>query len=181
MTELYKAAQFKQEPWRAVDLAKEKLPLISEEKGMNEERDNLSALLVDIAANLAESAGRAKETVRKQELLDKLDEHRELMESPFYMSATAKVNLENQIKAVEEARARVQRDINRNIRLDQAEASMQASLERKETKETYDTRKELLRDFPELRDHERLVTLVRSASNIQQTLVKPSANLPKTI
>ncbi|MEE2934883.1 MAG: PQQ-binding-like beta-propeller repeat protein [Planctomycetota bacterium] len=181
MTELYKAAQFKQEPWRAVDLAKEKLPLISEEKGMNEERDNLSALLVDIAANLAESAGRAKETVRKQELLDKLDEHRELMESPFYMSATAKVNLENQIKAVEEARARVQRDINRNIRLDQAEASMQASLERKETKETYDTRKELLRDFPELRDHERLVTLIRSASNIQQTLVKPSAKLPKTI
>jgi outer membrane protein assembly factor BamB len=181
MTELYKAAQFKQEPWQAVDLAKEKLPLIAEEKGMNEERGNLAALLVDIAANLADSAARAKETAQKQDLLAKLDEHREFMENPLYMPATMKVNLENQIKAVEESRARVQRDINRNIRLDQAEASMQASLEQKETKQAYDTRKELLRDFPELHDHERLVAIIRSASDIQKTLVKPSAKLPKAV
>ena len=118
MTELYKAAQFKQEPEQAVDLAKEKLPIIAEEEGMNEERGNLAQLLVDIAKNLAAAAGRAKETPRKQELLAKLDEQRELMNNAVYMPASMKTTLEVQILAVEEDRARVQRDINRNISLD---------------------------------------------------------------
>ncbi|MGI9469909.1 MAG: PQQ-binding-like beta-propeller repeat protein [Rubripirellula sp.] len=181
MTELYKAAGFKQEPWRAVDLAKEKLPEIAEEEGMNEERGNLAALLVDIAANLASSASRAKDTPKKQELLAKLDEQRELMENPLYMPTAMKTTLSGQIQGVEEARARVQRDINRNIRLDESETSMIASLDKKKTKDAYDTRKQLLREFPELHDHERLVTLIMSASDIQQTLVGPSAELPKAV
>ncbi len=181
MTELYKAAQFKQEPWQAVDLAKEKLPVIAQEEGMNEERGNLAALLVEIAANLAASAARADETPKKQELLDKLDEQRELMDDPLYMPTSMKTTLASQIQSVEESRARVQRDINRNIRLDEAEASMSKSLDEKNTKAAYEIRMSLLRDFPELHDHERLVTLIHKASEIQQTLVKPSANLPKTL
>ena len=181
MTELYKAAEFKQEPERAVDLAKEKLPLIAEEEGMNEERGNLAALLVNIARNLASAAGRAKETPRKQELLVKLDEQRELMDDPLYMSASLKTTLEAQIQGVEEDRARVQRDINRNISLDIAEASMIDSLAGDNTKEAYDTRTVLLRDFPDLRDNERLVKLILEASDIQQRLIEPSLNLPETI
>ena len=179
MTELYKAAKFKQDPGQAVDLAKAKLPLIAEEEGMNEERGNLAGLLVDIAANLAASAGRAKETPKKQELLAKLDEQRELLDDPLYLTSSMKETLSGQIQGVEEARARVKRDINRNIRLDESEASMIASLDGKKTKEAYDTRKQLLREFPELQDHERLVKLILSASDIQQTLVASSAELPK--
>lgn len=178
MTELYKAAQFKQEPEQAVDLAKEKLPIIAEEEGMNEERGNLAQLLVDIAKNLAAAAGRAKETPRKQELLAKLDEQRELMNNAVYMPASMKTTLEVQILAVEEDRARVQRDINRNISLDNAEAAMVASLAEQKTKEAYDTRTALLRDFPDLRDNERLVKLILEASEIQQGLVEPSTNIP---
>ncbi len=181
MTELYKAAQFKQEPWRAVDLAREKLPLIAEEEGMNEERGNLAALLVDIARNLASSAMKAKETTEKQSLLDKLDEHRELMEDPLYMPTSMKTTLAGPIQGVEEDRARVKRDISRNIRLDQAEAEMKEDLEQNDTKAAYDTRKVLLRDFPELHNHERLDTLIRSASDIQQTLVAPASKLPPTV
>ncbi len=180
MTELYKAAQFKQEPWRAVDLAKEKLPLIAEEEGMNEERGNLASLLVDIAASVATAAGKAKETPDKQALLAKLDEQRELMEDPMYMPTSMKTTLAGQIQSVEESRARVQRDINRNIRLDESEAAMKTALDAKNTKEAYDIRMQLLREFPELHDHERLVTLIRAASDIQQTLVQPSSNLPET-
>ncbi|TWU51007.1 outer membrane biogenesis protein BamB [Rubripirellula tenax] len=181
MTELYKAAQFKQEPWQAVDLAKEKLPIIAEEEGMNEERGNLASLLVDIAANMASSAGKAKETSEKESLLAKLDEHRELMENPLYMPTSMRATLAGQIKTVEEARERVKRDISRNRRLDAAETLMKDSLAKKETKAAYDTRVELLRDFPELQDDERLVTLIRSASDIQQTLVAPSSKLPETV
>lgn len=179
MTELYKAAQFKQEPWQATDLAREKLPMIAEEDGMNEERGNLAALMVDIAKNLATSAGRAKETSRKQTLLEKLDEHRELMNNPLYLPPSMKSTLAGPILEVEEARARVRRDISRNIRLDETERDMKMALEKKETKEAYDIRQQLLREFPELHDHERLVEQIVFASEIQQTLVKPSTEIPE--
>lgn len=180
MTELYKAAQFKQEPGVAVDLAKEKLPQYAEEEGMNEERGNLASLLVDIAANVASAAGRADATPDKQALLAKLDEHRELMENPMYLPSSFKVTLSGQIAAMEEARARVKRDISRNIRLDESEAQMEEALDNNETKAAYDVRKQLLREFPELHDHERMETLIKRASEIQETLVEPSTNLPKT-
>jgi outer membrane protein assembly factor BamB len=181
MTELYKAAEFKQEPEQAVELAKEKLPLIAEEEAMNEERGNLAALLVDIAANIANSADKAKETKDKQRLLAVLDEQLGLMEEPMYMPTSMKTTLASQIQSVTEARARVQRNIDRNIRLDESEASIKRSLDEKKTKEAYDTRKELLRQFPELHDNERLVSLIARASDIQQTLVQPSSNLPELI
>ena len=181
MTELYKAAAFKQQPEEAVRIAKEQLPKIANEPGMNEERGNLAALLVDVASNLASAAGRAKETPAKETLLATLDEHLEIMENPLYMPGTMRVTLAGQIKGVEEARERVKRDISRNKRLDDAEASMKASLDQKKTKEAYDTREELLRDFPELQNDERLVTLIRRASEIQQTLVIPSEELPKRV
>ena len=179
MTQLYKAAEFKQEPEQAVDLAKLELPSIAEEEGMNEERGNLAQLLVDIAKNLASAAGRAKDTPRKQELLAKLDEQRELMANAVYMPASMRTTLEAQILAVEEDRARVERDINRNISLDAAEASMTDSLGEKDTKAAYDIRTALLRDFPDLRENERLVKLILEASEIQQGLVESSANIPE--
>ena len=138
-------------------------------------------MLVDIAANLAAAAGKAPATSEKQSLLRKLDEHRELMDDPLYMTATMRANLTNQIQAVDESRGRVQRDINRNIRLDESEASMTSLLDQQKTKDAYDVRKNLLREFPELHDHGRMVTLIHRASDIQQTLVKPSSELPKTL
>ena len=179
MTELYKAAEFKQEPWKAVELEKEKLPLVADEPGMNDERPDLAALMVDIAANLAESAGRATETEKKQELLVVLDEQLQLMENPQYMLSSVKVTLAAQIQGVVEARARVQRDISRNIRLDEAEVAMGSFLDNEDTKAAYDKRKELLKSFPELYDHERLEVLIKRASKIQQTLVSASSELPK--
>lgn len=179
MTELYKAAQFKQEPERAVIVAEEKLPAIVEEEGMNEDRGNLAQLLVDIANNLTTTADKADATTRKRELLDQLDNHYQLINNPLYVTSTMKVTLGAQIKAVDESRARVERDINRNVRLDASESSMTAALEQKDTKAAYDIRMELLQDFPELHDHSRLQTLIRSASEIQQTLVSASTQLPR--
>ena len=117
MTQLYKAATFKQKPEQAVEKAKVLLPAIENEEGMNEERTNLAQLLVNIADNIITQAGRATETSRKEELLKTLDDHQVLMENPLYMSSTARVTLAGQIAAIDESRERVQRDINRNQRL----------------------------------------------------------------
>lgn len=181
MTDLYKAAAFKQEPWRAVELLQERLPAVAEEPGMNEDRANLAELMVGIAENLTRSAERAEQTEAKQSLLNTFAEHRELMNQPLYMTATMRKNLAAKIHAVDEARNRVQRDIDRNVQLDQSEARMKSLLEESQTKAAYDVRKALLQNFPELKNHARLVTLIRQASDIQQTLVEPAANLPEIV
>jgi outer membrane protein assembly factor BamB len=179
LTKLYKAAAFKQQPEEAVALAKEELPLIAEEEAMDAERSDLADLMLEIAENLVSVAGRAKETARKEELLAILNEHRDMMNNAAYMSASDRTNLTNRLLTLEEGRARVERDINRNLSLDQAEKSMRTSLDGKNTKDAYDTRTALLRNFPDLRENERLVKLILEASEIQQSLVEPSADLPE--
>lgn len=181
MTQLYKAAQFTQEPGQAVMLAKEKLPMVAEEPGMNDQRGNLAQLLVDIAGNITNAADKATETERKRRLLDVLDEHDELLAEPLFLPGDLRVTLAPQLKTVEEDRARVRRDINRNVRLDQSEAAMQTALQSSDTKAAYDARMALLQDFPELHDEVRLTTLIQSASEIQETLVKPSSVLPNLV
>ncbi|SMP56526.1 Outer membrane protein assembly factor BamB, contains PQQ-like beta-propeller repeat [Neorhodopirellula lusitana] len=178
MCELYRGAQMT-DPTKALDLAKEKLPGIVDEEGMNEERGNLAALLVDIAENIANEASKATVTSEKQALLDKLDEQWTLIDDPNYMLASMKTTLEGRLLQITEARNRVKRDIDRNIRLDETEAGMQAALKDQNTKEAYDLRKSLLRDFPELAVDERLTVLIQEASDIQKTLVKLSNNKPQ--
>ncbi len=178
MTKLYQAEQFS-DPTTGLDAEKELLPTIENEEGLEEERGNLAALLVDVADNLSMAAGKAKETAEKQRLLERLDEQIQVMENPVYMSSAMKTALSTRLQAITENRARVQRDINRNLRLDESVAGMQKELDAKETKAAYDIRTQLLREFPELHDNERLVELVSAASGIQKTLVSLSNNKPE--
>lgn len=180
MCELYRGEQMT-DPVAALKLAEDKLPGVIDEEGMNQERGNLAALLVDIAENIADAAGAATETTEKQRLLDRFDEQWELIQNPNYMLSSMKTTLEGRLTQITEARNRVKRDINRNIRLDETEAAMMSALAKKETKEAYDQRKSLLRDFPELAVEDRLMTLIREASDIQETLVAPSKNKPEPI
>ncbi|KAA5541002.1 PQQ-binding-like beta-propeller repeat protein [Roseiconus nitratireducens] len=180
MTELYRAEGMS-DPTYALQLAKEKLPEIENEEGLNEERGNLAALLVDIAENIANEASEKSETAAKRELLEKLEEQIQLTENPMYMTGAMRTTLSGRMKEIEEARGRVQRDINRNERLDAAVDQMTKLLDAKSTKQAYDVRFELLRDFPELADNERLAKLIKRASEIQQELVESSAELPEQI
>ena len=180
MCELYRGEQMS-DSVAALDLAKDKLPGIIDEEGMNEERGNLAALLVDIAENIVTAAGAASETAEKQRLLDRFDEQWGLIQDPNYMLSSMKTTLEGRLTQLTEARNRVKRDITRNIRLDETEAAMMAALAEKNTKEAYDNRKSLLRDFPELAVDERLTKLIAEASDMQQSLVVPSKNKPEPL
>jgi outer membrane protein assembly factor BamB len=177
MSQLYQISQYT-DPVKGVDAAQEKLPQIENEKALENERNNLAALLVDIADNIARAAAASPETEEKQRLLGELDRQIRLTENPMYVTASARQALSSKLQTINESRARVQRDINRNLRLDESVASMQTALNEKKTKDAYDTRMALLREFPELRNNARLVNLVQAASDIQQTLVKTASNLP---
>jgi outer membrane protein assembly factor BamB len=180
MTNLYRAAEFRNDPGRALEIEREQLPIIEREneEGLNEERGNLAQLLVDVAKNISEAAVEESDTEEKRDLLDKLDQQIEFTNNPIYMTASARATLAGQIDEVMEARKRVQRDINRNVSLDDAVVRMGDALQNKETKQAFDICSRLLRDYPELFDNERLEELIVSASDIQQTLVAPSTKLP---
>lgn len=180
MCELYRGEQMT-DPTKALDLCKEKLPAIVDEEGMNQERGNLAALLVDIAENIADAASQATVTAEKQQLLDRLNEQWELINNPNYMLASMKTTLEGRLLQITETQNRVKRDIDRNIRLDETEAAMKEALAEKDTKSAYDLRKALLRDFPELAVNERLTVLISEASEIQETLVAPTKNIPEPV
>lgn len=180
MSEIYRSAEMT-DPTEGMRKAKEVLPRIIEEPAMNDERGNLAGLLVDIAENIAKEARQATETAEKQHLLDELDEQWTLIDNPNYMLTSMKTTLEGRLLQVTEARNRVKRDIVRNIQLDEAEAAMKQALAEKNTKQAYDLRKELLRDFPELAVSPRLTVLVGEASKIQETLVSLSKNAPESI
>ncbi|TWU34512.1 outer membrane protein assembly factor BamB family protein [Novipirellula artificiosorum] len=180
MIELYRAETMS-DPTRALDLAKEKLPPIEQEPGLNQERGNLAALLVDIAENIADAAAKAKDTSEKERLLGRLEDQMALMDNANYMTGSMKTTLSGKIQAVTEERDRVRRDINRNIRLDESVAAMQKMLDEKKTEEAYDIRFGLLREFPELYNNDRLMVLIQKASEIQQALVKPATDLPELV
>ncbi|MEL6105450.1 MAG: PQQ-binding-like beta-propeller repeat protein [Planctomycetota bacterium] len=180
MTELYRAEPMP-DPTFALQLSQEKLPPLESEAGLEEERANLAGLLVKIAENIADQADEKAETTAKRDLVGKLDEMIELTENPNYVSAAMRTTLSGRLKAVTEARGSVMRDINRNERLDEAVDVMTKLLDEEKTKQAYDVRFKLLKDFPELADNERLMQLITKASAIQQRLVQSSANLPSLI
>ena len=177
MAKLYRAAQMT-DPAATLQEEQKILPGLVDEEGLNTERGNLAALLVDVAAKMATEASEATETAEKQRLLGVLDEQLRLIEDPNYMMGSMKTTLAGQLAEIAESRGRVKREINRNIRLDEAVAAMTASIDAKDTKAAYDTRQTLLRDFPELSRDDRLNQLILAASELQQTLVAPAVKVP---
>ncbi|MEO1614482.1 MAG: PQQ-binding-like beta-propeller repeat protein [Planctomycetota bacterium] len=165
----------------ATELAEEVLPTIEEEEGLNTERGNLAALLVDVAENIVGEASEKSETKAKGELIALLDEQLVLTENPNYMTGAMRTTLSGRLKSIMEERARVLRDIERNERLDAAVSEMTSLLENRETKAAFDVRFGLLRDFPELGDNERLVKLINRASDIQKELVESTSKLPELV
>ena len=147
MCQLYLFAEFS-DPARATKEAERILPTIENEKGLDEERNNLAALLVDVADNIAKAAGNAKETPKKQALLADLDRQIKLTENPAYVTSAARTSLAGRLLGVAETRSKVQRDINRNLRLDETVAGMDADIKAEKTKDAYDKRATLLREFP---------------------------------
>ena len=180
MCELYRGLTVS-DTTRPLDLAKERLPTINDEEGLNEERGNVAALLVTISENIKDAAMETTDTPGKEALLKRLDESVLFMDDPNYMTGSMRTTLSGRISGVLEGQARVRRDIQRNKSLDATVGSMKSLLADKKTKQAYDDRFVLLTDFPELENNERLNELILEASDIQHELVEPSTVLPKIV
>lgn len=178
MTRLFRARDLP-DPTVGIEVARKELPAIGDEPALEDDRQDLATLMVDIADNIAKAADTSESTEEKKSLLGKLDEQTALVENPLYVTSTLRVALGSRLAQISETRARVQREINRNVELDAAVKAMKQSLADKDTRAAYDTRFGLLDDFPELLDDSRLAELIREASGVQQTLVARADGTPE--
>lgn len=178
LADIFIAKQSASDPSQALTKAQEILPRIEREPAFEEERTDVAGLLVDIGSKIAEKADGLTVADDKQAALTQLDELLELMQNPLYVSSSLRQTLGPRIAGIEETRARVQRDINRDRDLAEAVAAIETALAGQETKQAYDIRRSLVRRYPRLRDHSRLSELVLEASRIQQELVAPLESLP---
>src|SRR6056297_872207 len=180
MSRILQAKDSITDPTRPLIVLQEVLPTIEDEAGMEQERANLAGFLVDVAEQIAAAADEAEETEEKKRLLAALDQQIEFILDAKYVPSTIRKTLATRIQSVQESRARVQRAINRNLRLSETLVAMRAALDAEETKTAYEQRLTLLREYPELQDSEALDALIREASQIQKTLVQPAETIPTT-
>lgn len=178
LSEIFLAKQSSSDAAHGLQKAKEVLPQIENEPAFEGERTDVASLLVDIGSNIAAKADELTVADDKQATLAELDELLGLMQNPLYLTSSLRQTLGTRIAAIEETRARVQRDIDRDRDLAAAVAAIREALDRQETKEAYDVRTQLIRRYPRLRDHPQLAELVLEASQIQQQLVAPAEELP---
>lgn len=167
-------------PVEALTVANRVLPEVEDEPGMGDELPALSDSLVQIGERIADRAEKSRDTEEQTNLLESLDQLLEMTQSAKYISTSLRQTLATRLTMLGESRARIHRTINRNNRLAESLVAMRAALDAQETKQAYDVRKTLLRDYPELTDDEELAALILEASEIQQQLVAADSDVPKT-
>lgn len=179
-TKIYEAVG-NADPTDALTVAKAELPAVQEEQFMADERPALADTLVAVGENIANKAEDAEQTEEKKTFLAGLDDLIAMTQNAKFVTSVSRQSLATRLTQLDESRARINRTINRNIRLDETVAAMTKFLEGRETKPAYNIRKSLLRDYPELEDNESLQTLIEQASGIQQELVESLSTLPELL
>ncbi|WP_153559155.1 outer membrane protein assembly factor BamB family protein [Roseimaritima sediminicola] len=178
-TQIYEAVG-SSDPTEALSEAKRLLPGVEDEEAMQAELPALADNLVTVGENIANRAEKVSDTEEKKQLLAALDELLQLTQNAKYVSSALRQNLATRLTMLNEARARINRSINRNVHLADTLVAMRQALDQQATKQAYDARKQLLRDYPELTGNEALEELIVEASAIQQQLVSSAADVPET-
>lgn len=178
-TQIYEAVT-SGDPTKALSEAKRLLPTVEDEEAMGDELPALADNLVTVGENIASKAEKIRDTEEKKTLLAGLDELIELTQNAKYVSSSLRQNLATRLAELGESRSRINRTINRNVHLAETLVAMREFLDAQQTKQAYDARKQLLRDYPELTDDVELEKLIVEASGIQQQLVSAVSDVPET-
>ncbi|MBN1910884.1 MAG: PQQ-binding-like beta-propeller repeat protein [Pirellulales bacterium] len=154
------------DPVKSLEKANEVLDKITSEKAFPEVRDELSSLLPGIAEKLAKTAQKQNDP--------KLVEHARvalaLVENDKIIPIKSRPKAQiDEIKAILGV---TERTIMRDDQLAKAVAAMDKAVEAKDTSEAYKIRKTLLRDYPDLLDHEELDKAIRKVSAAEKAAVK---------
>ncbi len=170
------------DPALAIEKAEAILPTIVNEPSMGDTgiRSDLASALVSVAEKLLQRADHAKTTPERKELIGKLDKHLVLMGNPQYIPNANRVTNESRIKAIEEERERILRDVQREEDLVSATEKMTAAIEKADVQGAYQARRAVTRKYPQLALEPKLLELLQQATSLQQKAVKTAEENPQS-
>ena len=167
-------------PIMAIDKAETILPSIIKETSMSDTgiQSDLASALVSVAEKMLKQADNAKTTEDRKKHIEKLDRHLILMRNPQYIPNANRVTNESRIKAIEEDRERILRDVQRAEDLVLAIEKMKEAIEKSDVESAYQARRNVTRKYPQLELDAQLLELLQKATTLQQQAVKASDTQP---
>ncbi len=170
------------DPNRAMEKAREELPLIVDEKhlasdngirAVEEARGELSTVLPDIVDAFAQKAKAAQDIAeQRQWLAGGEGAMKELIENNSYFPGSSQRSQAARLNDIRETMGLVRRRITMEERLGEALQDIATATESGDTPRAYEYRTALLKEFREFEMDPRLVDAMRNVTQRQQDLVK---------
>jgi len=166
------------DPTVALKASQDYLPTIASESAMSRFRGDVTDTLLRIAEKFLLKIDNTSSIPDRKALIDKMNQHMELVRDPRYVGTQERTQNELRIKTIEENQSRLVRDIQRGEDLIVTTAGMTKSVEAKNVAETYELRRTILKKYPQLETDAKLSELLAQATDQQQELVMPAAQTP---
>jgi hypothetical protein len=160
------------DPRTALKTAQEVLPKIEREASFGDIRDQLASILPDIADGFAEQAKTTDTVERKIELTKLADDSMVLVNNPSYLPAAQRKNLEGRLANILDKLTAARRSIDQEKELDVALGDINKLVGEGKTADGYLVRHDLVRRFPGLELHPKLVEATLAMSERERQAVR---------
>lgn len=174
-----KILQVASTPDKALERCQKILPELQKEEKFNQVRDELALLLPNIVESFVDAALKSGDLQVKQTNLDLSVDAMKLVDTTSYIPASRKKGnavLAAQLERIKEKTISLNRHIDRTTELNATIKEMEASSGQGNTRQAFNRRQDLLREFPELENDAILLNAVLRISESEQQLVKASAS-----
>ena len=162
-------------PEKALAVAREELSLMAPEKAFKEiGQPELASLLPSIGIELTTRGKAAAKTEDAQKLLSLIKDSLKLVEDTVYISSKDRKGQEDRINEIRSGIAEVTRRIRRDEELAKGLELIRSLLKKSETVTAYETRKKLIKEFPDLEGNKQLADAVLAISKKQRELLQVS-------
>ena len=156
----------------ALKLAGEILPQIELETAFPDIQGELAGILPSIAEGLADQAMKQPDLGKAEELVQAAEEAMKLVNTPNYIPPTLHKTIDKKLGTIQENLDKARRTILSGQRLNEAVAEIQQAVAAGKTIAAYETRRNLIRQYPELENRPALVEAVQSITAKERELVK---------
>jgi len=160
---------------KSLEVAKEQLPTVENETAFGEAaRPELQGLLPDIVEGFTQRGLDASDRPAMESAVKLAEEAMELASKSTYIPSSALKNpvIEKRISSLREDIKTIHREINKDIKLQEALAKITEAINGKRTVEAHEIRLELIRQYPSLEGNEKLREKVLDIAGIESQLVE---------
>lgn len=159
-------------PKNGLEVSEKLLPTISQEEAFPDEREDLLALLPEMALKFSVRGRESNATEEKQEMVTLAEQALKLVNSAEYIPSSARGQVGTTLNTVDENLRIARHGIERESQLVQTLAKIDTSISAGDTRQAFQLRKQLLSAHPGLELDKRMVEKTLQISDRERTLVK---------